>query len=76
MSQRNSLIGRHDIELQRNANITSSILFDQIYGIDYRETYRFAKHIRSVTREDLRKVAGELFAQPSVTSVVGSERPW
>src|SRR5205807_2220316 len=37
------LIGRHDIELQRNSNITSSILFDQIYGIDYRDTYHFGE---------------------------------
>jgi zinc protease len=70
------LIGRHDIELQRNSNITSSILFDQIYGIDYRETYNFADHIRKVTRESIRDLAGELFSQPSITSVVGSEQPW
>jgi zinc protease len=70
------LIGRHDIELQRNSNITSSILFDQIYGIDYRETYKFAGHIRKVTREAIRDLARELFAQPSVTSVIGSESPF
>ena len=52
----NYLIGRHDIELQRNSNITSSILFDQIYGIDYRETYRFSDHIRCVTRESVREL--------------------
>jgi zinc protease len=70
------LIGRHDIELQRNSNITSSILFDQIYGIDYRETYKFADYIQSVSKEDVKRVAQELFRQPSVISVVGSEQPW
>lgn len=70
------LIGRHDIELQRNSNITSSILFDQIYGIDYRDTYRFADHIRGVSREKIRDLASDLLSRPSVTSVVGAERPW
>ena len=70
------LIGRHDIELQRNSNITSSILFDQIYGIDYRETYRFAQHIRSVSTRDVRELAGDLFSRAAVISVVGSEQPW
>jgi len=70
------LMGRHDIELQRNSNITSSILFDQVYGIDYRDTYNFADHIRRVSREDVQSVARDLFAKPSVISVVGSEQPW
>lgn len=70
------LIGRHDIELQRNSNITSSILFDQIYGLDYRDTYRFANHIRKITREDIRTLAQDLFSKPAVISVVGSEKPF
>lgn len=70
------LMGRHDIELQRNSNITSSILFDEIYGIDYRDTYKFADHIRQVSREDVQNIARDLFTQPSVISVVGSEQPW
>ena len=72
----NYLIGRHDIELQRNSNITSSILFDQIYGIDYRETYKFSDHIRAVTRESVRELANQIFSQPAAISVVGSEQPW
>jgi zinc protease len=70
------LMGRHDIELQRNSNITSSILFDQVYGIDYRDTYRFADYIREVRREDVQDIARELFKKPAVISVVGSEQPW
>jgi len=70
------LMGRHDIELQRNSNITSSVLFDQIYGLDFNETYKFGDHIRKVTREDVQSIAQKLFTQPSVISVVGSEQPW
>lgn len=65
------LIGKHDIELQKNSNITSSILFDQIYGIDHLETYHFPELIRAVDKESIRKLAQRLFAQPAVISQVG-----
>lgn len=70
------LIGKHDIELQKNSNITSALLFDYIYGIDYLETYHFAERIRTVTAESIQKLASKLFAQPSVTSLVGPTKPW
>ncbi|NJL25923.1 MAG: insulinase family protein, partial [Calothrix sp. SM1_5_4] len=58
------LIGKHDIELQKNSNITSAILFDEIYGIDYMETYRFSERIRAVNAGSIRKLATRLFARP------------
>lgn len=70
------LIGKHDIELQRNANITSAILFDFIYGVDYLETYRFAEKVRSVSAESIRELAQRLFAQKSVISLVGPTCAW
>ncbi|HMN67553.1 MAG TPA: pitrilysin family protein [Bdellovibrionales bacterium] len=65
------LIGKHDIELQRNSAITSSILFDSIYGIDHMETYHYADRIRTVSAESIRALAKRIFAKPSVTCVVG-----
>jgi zinc protease len=70
------LIGKHDIELQRNSNITSAILFDYIYGIDYLETYRFADRVRAVNAKAIQALAKKLFARPSVLSVVGPICPW
>lgn len=70
------LIGKHDIELQKNSNITSALLFDEIYGIDHMETYHFADRIRAVDAAMIRKLAQRLFGQPSVLSVVGSKQPW
>jgi zinc protease len=70
------LIGKHDIELQKNGNITSAILFDEIYGIDYMDTYKFAEHVRSVKSEDLRALAQKIFSQAAVTSLVGPHAPW
>jgi zinc protease len=70
------LIGKHDIELQKNSNITSSILFDHIYGIDFLETYRFGEKIRQVTAEQVQELARSIFSKPSVTSLVGPAAPW
>ncbi len=70
------LIGKHDIDLQKNSNISSAILFDHIYGIDFMETYRFAENIRSVKSEDIMSLAQYLFSKPSVISLVGPSAPW
>ena len=70
------LIGKHDIELQKNSNITSAILFDHIYGIDFLETYHFTERIRAVTTEQIMALAQKIFSQPSVTSLVGPQAPW
>lgn len=70
------LIGKHDIELQKNSNITSAILFDHIYGIDFLETYRYAEMIRAVTAADIQTLAQRIFSQPAVTSLVGPQAPW
>lgn len=70
------LIGKHDIELQKNSNITSAILFDQIYGIDHMETYHFGERIRAVSADAIRALAMKLFRQPTVLSLVGPTAPW
>lgn len=70
------LIGKHAIELQRNSNLTSSILFDEIYGIDHQETFRFTDRIRAVTRDSIQEIAQQLFSKPPVISLVGPSAPW
>jgi zinc protease len=70
------LIGKHDIELQKNSSITSSILFDHIYGIDFLDTYKYGDHIRSVTSEKIQELAKKIFSQNSVTCLVGPKSAW
>ena len=65
------LIGKHDIDLQKNSSVTSALLFDEIYGIDHLETYHYAERIRAVSAEAIQKLAAQIFARPSVTSLVG-----
>lgn len=65
------LIGRHDIELQRKSTIGNAILFDDIYGLDYRESLDVADKYFAVSPEDVQKLAEKIFAQPSIVSLVG-----
>ncbi|HWU42093.1 MAG TPA: pitrilysin family protein, partial [Bdellovibrio sp.] len=51
------LIGRHDIELQRKSAICNAILFDELYGLDYRESLDVAEKYFAVTVEDVQRVA-------------------
>lgn len=70
------LIGKHDIELQKNSSITSSILFDHIYGIDFLDTYKYAEHIKEVTSEKIQALAEKIFSRKSVTCLVGPKGAW
>lgn len=73
---RRYLIGRHDIDLQRNTAVSSSLLFDEIYDIDFVETYRYAERIRAVSAKDVRNLARQLLQQKFIISAIGRECPW
>lgn len=70
------LIGRHDIDLQRSSAIGSGLLFNEIYGIEAEETFRFADRLSGVTSDHVQELAKELFTKPAVYCAVGREQPW
>ena len=70
------LVGRNHIDLQRNGTQASSILFDEIYDIDCRETFKFADHLKEITAEDIKRLAGRLVGTHAVTVAVGPTQPW
>jgi len=70
------LIGGHDIDLQRKSSICSAMLFDDIYGIDYRASLRADEKYSDIHIQDVQRVAAKIFEQKCVTSVVGSESPY
>jgi zinc protease len=72
---RKYLIGRHDIDLQRVSAIASSILYDDIYGIDFDETFHLAEKYRAIGADDLMRVAQKIFSQKPVLSLVGPNNP-
>lgn len=65
------IIGRNDIDLQRAGSISASILFNDLYGIDYNEAFNNAEKYRAVTAESIRSLAREIFGRASVVSTVG-----
>lgn len=70
------LIGRHDIDLQRNSAMAANILFDDIYGIGIEETFAYAQRISEVTEQDVLRVAQRIFRGHEVVSAVGPTEPW
>lgn len=71
----NYLIGGHDISLQKNSALSSSIVFNEVYGIPYHELFEYGKRIRAVTSAHVQSLAQKLFSQKSVLSVVGPQEP-
>lgn len=70
------LIGRHDIELQRNSAFASGILFNELYGLPYQEIFSYAEHINGVTAGDVLTLAQQIFSQNKVCVAVGANQPW
>lgn len=67
------LVGRHDIDLQRKSAVCSAFLFDEIYGIDYREVFEANKKYFAVTQDEILNLSRKIFSQPAVISVVGPQ---
>lgn len=67
------LIGRHDIELQRKSAVGNAVLFDDIYGLDFRESLDVAEKYFAVTADDIQSLAQKLFSRPAIVSLVGPE---
>jgi zinc protease len=65
------IIGRHDIDLQKTSTLGSTIIYDHIYGVDYRKSLDAKKLYQGITPEQIRRTAQDLFSRPAVVSLVG-----
>lgn len=65
------LVGRHDIDLQRKSSLSMGLLLDTLYGLNPEENLNIAEKYFSVTAEDIRNLAQDLFSKPHVLSIVG-----
>lgn len=70
------LVGRHDIDLQRTSAVTSTILYEDIYGIDYNESFQAAKKYFEVTQDQVQSLAQKILSQNPVIAVVGAGNPF
>lgn len=67
------LIGQNDIGLQRKSSYCNMMAFDHFYGNSIDDNLHIEKIYNSITTEDVRQLAQELFLKNHVTSIVGRE---
>lgn len=72
---KNYLIGGHDIGLQKNSAIASSVAFNEIYGLSTEEVFDYKQSLAPVTTKHVRELAEKIFRQKHVISIVGSKEP-
>lgn len=65
-----NLIGKFDIQMQKNSAIASKMTFDELYGVGFDEKDRNTQNLMAVTREQIQELAQEIFTKPYVLSVV------
>jgi zinc protease len=53
--------------------VGNAILFDDIYGLDYRDSLDVAEKYFAVSAEAVQRIAAQIFSQPEVISIVGPE---
>lgn len=70
------LIGRHDLDLQKNSAVAGGMLFEAAYGRNPEEIFKFPEHISAVHSKDVMAVAKEIFSGAEVCSAVGKICPW
>lgn len=70
-SAKKSLIGKMQISLQRNSNISENIFFDSLYGMNFDQYLLFENQINFVSSEDVREFMQRLYSRPHYTVIVG-----
>jgi len=70
------LVGSHDIGLQRKSALSSTIAFNECYGLGWDEYLRYAPAVLAVTANDVRRIARSyLDPQKSVIALVTPKAP-
>lgn len=71
LNAKRSIIGKMQISLQRNSNISENIFFDSLYGLDYNHFEKFEEMINAVTATEIRELMAELYSRPHYLVSVG-----
>ncbi len=70
------LIGRQAIELQRKSTIANGILFEEIYGNPYQQSFNLKEELDKITAAEVQELAQKIFSQPQILSIVGPNNPF
>lgn len=70
-----NLIGKFDIQTQKNSAVASKMLFDELYGMGFDEKDKNTDYIKAVTASEIQALAKKIFSQKYALSVVEGKRP-
>ncbi len=68
------MVGTYEIGLQSNSAFAERMMYNELYGIGYEETFRAPEKIEAVTLEEVNRVAMRIFRTDRYTiSVLGGK---
>lgn len=70
------MIGRHDLELQKNGSIADALMLNEAYGMAAEDVFTYGQRVREVTGKQVCGVLRELLSGPKVLVAVGKAQPW
>jgi zinc protease len=65
------LIGRHDIQLQRLASLSSSLLYEALYGYSLEKLFDYAPTLAPIKASQIKTLGQEIFSRPCLMVEVG-----
>ncbi len=69
------MIGTYEIGLQSNSAYTDKMLFNELYGLGYEETFREPERIGAVTLEEVNRAAAKVLRTDSYTiAILGGKK--
>lgn len=73
-SAKQNLIGKFDIQTQKNSSVAGKMLFDELYELGYLEKNNNTQKLKAVTKEGIQQLAKKIFSQNYVISVVEGKK--
>lgn len=67
------VLGRHDIGLQRNSSVASSLFFSAIYNQSTDQVFHLDRFLSAITSKEIRELARQVFDGPRVIQIVGPD---
>ncbi len=67
------VMGQNAIRSQTNGQLATKVAFDELYGLGYDRHEQYDDAIRAVTREDILRVASEIFGLDGYTMVTAGD---
>jgi zinc protease len=64
------MIGTYEIGLQSNSSYAEKMLYNELYGVGYEETFKAPEKIQAVTLEDVNRVASEVLRTDRYTIAI------